>query len=58
MTKVKTVPVSMRLKPDVIARLENFAEKKGISKSAVVTLSLHHFISEEERRENSVRNFR
>lgn len=49
--KRKGIAVGMRLSPFIHDKLETFAEKKGLTKNAVVTIALEKYISEEERRE-------
>jgi hypothetical protein len=42
--------IAMRLAPYTVWQLENYADKMGLKKSAVVTIALEKYLSEEARR--------
>ena len=51
MKKIVGKPITARLSPYTYAQLEKLAEKKGLKKSAIITLAIEKYDKEEERNE-------
>jgi metal-responsive CopG/Arc/MetJ family transcriptional regulator len=45
--------IQVTLKEKIMKNLESYAEKKGITKSAVIALAVEKYVREEENRENT-----
>jgi metal-responsive CopG/Arc/MetJ family transcriptional regulator len=43
--------VSFKIEEDLLAQLEEFSKKRGVSKSEVIRRALRYYIMEEERKE-------
>jgi len=51
MQKIATKPVTVRLSLPIVTQLEKLAEKKGLKKSAIITIAVEKYAREEVSRD-------